>query len=290
MTSRPGNRTGVPRSITRANRVLRRIWAFALLLLAGPAAAEPDQIAAVPARPTAEAPPRPTLESRLDGLSDRLLRIEEQAGNQGLLSLHNQVAALKAEVARLRGVQEEMVHAQQLADKRQKDVLADFDLRLKEVRELAAKRPAPAVAVAAPAEAPRPAAVAAPAPDPEAETKAYESALGRFKASDYAGAVTAFSEFLARHPDSPLAGNASYWLGLTYFSMADHKSAAATQQRLLKDYPQHAKVPDAMVSLARAQIQLGETENARKVLEQVIAKFPTTKSADLARKILTLFK
>jgi tol-pal system protein YbgF len=208
-----------------------------------------------------------------------------------LLNLHNQVESLKTEVARLRGAQEEIVHALHLADKRQKDVLADFDARLKELRELA-KRPAPVVVAATPTEAARPAAVAQTAPpaDPEAETRAYEAALNRFKAADHAGAVIAFNDFLAAHPDSPLAGNACYWLGLTYFSMADHKSAVAAQQRLLKDYPQHAKVPDAMVNMARARIQLGETESARMELEQVLVRYPGTKSAALAKKILALFK
>lgn len=233
--------------------------------------------------------PLPTLDARLDELTSLLMRLEAQVNNKGWLGMLNQVESLKNEVARLRGAQEEMDHALQLAEKRQREVLADFDSQLKELRELA-KRPVPVAAVAADSARAASVARAAPPSDPEAETKAYEAALNRFKAADYAGAVAAFNDFLARHPDSSLAGNACYWLGLTYFSMADHKSAAATQKRLLREYPQHAKVPDAKLNLARAQIQLGETENARQELEQVIAIYPASRSAELAKKILALFK
>lgn len=231
----------------------------------------------------------------LQELAARLNKLEEQSGSQGLLNLLNQVEALKAEVARLRGVQEEMAHRMQLADQRQKDVMGDFDARLKEmdarlneVNELA-KRPAPSY-VAPPVAASSPTGEARPTVDPEAETRSYEAALNLFKATNYAAAATAFNTFLDKYPASTLAGNASYWLGLTYFSTGDHKNAAAVQRRLLKDYPLHAKVPDAMVNLARAQIQLGETESARQNLEQVIARYPMTRSAELAKKILSLFK
>lgn len=258
---------------------LRRAWpaAFLVFAVAHAVAAEPP-IQSVP-----------TLGGRLDDLSARLAAIEAQSTSQGLLNLLNQVEALKGEVARLRGAQEEMAHRLQQADQRQKDVLADYDLRLKETRELAS-RPAPVVAVAPRVAETTAPAVAVPAPDPEAETRTYEAALNLFRTGDHAGAVAAFNAFLNQYPSSPLAGNACYWQGLSHFAMADHKSAVAAQQRLLREYPQHGKVPDAMVSLARAQIQLGETENARQGLEQVIARYPATRSAELAKKILSLFR
>lgn len=264
--------------------VLRRYRAVAVCLLwPALALAEPG--------PEDTAKPAPAKPVKVEVLADRLAKLEAQSTSQGLLSLLNQVESMKAEVARLRGAQEEMAYRLQQMDKRQKEVLADYDVRLKEVRELAAARPAPVVVPAAVSAAPDvPATPAVEPADPEAETRTYEAGLSLFKASDYVGAVTAFNAFLQKYPQSSLAGNACYWLGMSHFSLGDHKRAAEAQQRLLKDYPQHGKVPDAMVNLARAQIQLGETENARRGLEQVVAKYPNTKSAELAKKILSLFK
>lgn len=276
---------------------LRKAWAVTWLAFASAVGAEeppanPPRLVAVPLAPV------PTLENRVDDLTGRLAQVETQARNQGLFNLLNQVEALRAEVAKLRGAQEEMAYRLQQADNRQKEVLADFDTRLKEVRELANRPPPsplvlspPAAAAAVASASGQPAPPPPPPPsDPEAETRAYEAALNLFKSADYPAAEAAFNSFLSKHPESPLAGNACYWLGLTYFSVGDHKNAAAAQMRLLRDYPQHAKVPDAMLNLARAQIQLGETESARKMLEEVTAKYPSTRSALLAQKIMALFR
>ncbi len=221
----------------------------------------------------------------------------DQFRAQGLFSLLNQIDALKSEVARLRGAQEEMAYRLEQADRRHKDVLADFDARLKETHQLASRpvtveapaaKPAPAEAAPNPTDAPAP--VPAPKTDPEAEARVYEAALALLKANNQAGAVEAFKTFLDKYPDSSLAGNACYWQGLAYYSQGDHNNTIAIQQRLLRDYPLHDKVPDAMVSIARAQIQKGETEAARAGLEQVLAQYPKSRAANLANKILALFK
>lgn len=252
----------------------------------------------------------------LTALNDRLARIEAQSQGQGLLALLAQVQELKAEVARLRGAQDEIVHAQQQADIRQKALFADLDDRQKElkqavanldtrqkktlelqsnlndqIQELASK-PAPSQGDAMRLQRAQSLTVAT-APvvlDPEAEAKAYELALNQFKTGNYSNAVDAFNAFLKVFPNGNFAPNAQYWLGLTYLAQADYRNAAAAQQRLLKDFPQSHKVPDAMVSLARSQIQLGEVELARSTLEQVVARYPVTTAADIARKLLALAK
>lgn len=273
---------------------MRRIAGMSLLLISLSAAADT----------TTPAPQDDkcfqALQSRMDDFSARMARLEEQSGSQGILSLLNQLETLEAEVARLRGKLDELSHQQQLADKRQKDVLADFDARIKENHDLltragvqAAPAAAPADATAAPAApgtAPAGPTAASPAVDQEAETKAYEAAFNLVKSADYKSAVPAFDGFLKQYPSGSLAGNATYWLGLSYYSLGDYKNAVASQQRLIKDYPQHAKVPDAMVSMARAYIQLGEMDKANQTLNQVIAKYPASQSAEMAKKIQSLLK
>ena len=243
-----------------------------------------------------------TMQSRLNDLAGRVSRLEAQSDSQGILSLLNQVEVLETEVATLRGRLEELNHEQQLADKRDKDVLADFDARIKANHDMltaasgaaAAPNANPAAAGAAmvPAAPGAPAGQSAPAPaaGQEAETKDYRAAFDLINAANYKAAVPAFDAFLKKYPNSTLAGNATYWLGLSYYSLGDYKNAAAAEQRLLTKFPGHAKVPDAMVSLARAEIQLGEMDKANQLLGQVIAKYPNTKSAEIATKIQSLLK
>ena len=67
------------------------------------------------------------LRKALVAQEDRIARLESQLKNQGLLNLLNQVESLKAEVARLRGGQEEQAYKLELADKRTRDLFADLD-------------------------------------------------------------------------------------------------------------------------------------------------------------------
>lgn len=288
-------------------------------------AISPSQAAPLPAPPATSVESGKSVSTanpELATLKTRVEQLEATVRSQGLLDLLGQVQALRAELAKLRGSLEEMRHAQQIADKRGRELFSDLDDRHnklkttqeeleRRLRELASAPPAtptvppPTVEASATASATPPgeaqtdkvrlqssrdlAASASPA-DAEAENKAYDAALNHFKIGDYGKAVSAFQAFLKLYPRGAFASNAHYWLGLSYFSQGDYKGAAAAQLRLLKDFPQSHKAPDAMVSLARAQIQLGELDLARHTLEQIQAKYPLTKAADSARKMLAILK
>lgn len=220
---------------------------------------------------------------------ERIARLEAQLQNQGLLNLLNQVEALKSEVARLRGGQEEQVHKLDIADKRTRDLFAELEGRIK---ELAARPVAPAadavrlqVAPALVAATPPPAPV-----DSEAEARAYEAAQALVKAGKYKEAVTAFQAFLKQYPAGPLAANAWYWTGFSYVGLSDFKGALASYQRLLKDFPASPKAPDAMLSMARAQVQMNEPELARATLDQLMVKHPQSKAAESGKKLLSTLK
>jgi tol-pal system protein YbgF len=226
--------------------------------------------------------------------SDRISRLESQLQNQGLLGMLNQVEALKSDVARLRGAQEELAHRLEMSDKRTKDLFVDLDERLKEV----ASRP-----VAAPTDAirlqPSQSLVVTAAPpglplttaDSEAEARSYEVAHALIKAGKYKEAIGAFQSFLNQYPTGPLAANALYWMGISQVTgFSDFKSAAESYQRLLKDFPASPKVPDALLSLARAQIQLEDKETARATLNLLLAKHPVSKAAENGKKLLATLK
>lgn len=231
-------------------------------------------------------------QAELAAINQRLDRLEAQLQNQGLIGLLNQLNALRTEVSRLRGAQEEQTHQLAQTDKRNQALYGDLDDRLNvlstRVDDLAANQaPAPADAVRLqPAQSlgggPLPGGDAVPAED----TRMYEAALTHFKSGDHKAAVAALSGFLASHAKSPLAPNALYWMGLAYGSLGDFGKAAASYDKLITAYPGNAKVPDAMLSLARSHLQLGNPAAARAQLDALVAKYPGTKSADSARKLL----
>jgi len=233
----------------------------------------------------------------------RLGKLEGQLQNQGLLNLLNQVEALKAEVARLRGSQEEMTYQQGVADKRVKDLLADMDDRVKELesRPVVSPPPAnavrlqPAQALSTPIVSPPVAAASGPvagntsAPK-EGENQSYEGAQALVKAGRYKEAVLAFQAFVKAYPDSGLVPNAHYWTGFSYVGMSDFESAAVSYQFLIQTYPNSPKTPDALLSLARAQVQMNRSADAVATLESLIGRFPYSRATDAAKKLLATLK
>jgi TolA-binding protein len=55
---------------------------------------------------------------------------------------------------------------------------------------------------------------------------------------------------------------------------------------LLATFPDSQKVPDALLNIASAQIELGDNAGARKTFEEIVAKYPTSEAAGKARQRL----
>ena len=140
----------------------------------------------------------------------------------------------------------------------------------------------PAVASVAPS-----AAAAASNVDSGAEIRAYEAAQSQRRIGNYLGAIVAFQNFIKQYPKSSLAPRAQYWIGDSYFNLRDYKLAIANQQALISGYPDSPTVPDAMLNIASSQLEMGESTAGRKMLEDLVAKFPISDAADKAKRRLT---
>ena len=189
-----------------------------------------------------------------------------------ILDLAGQIEALRAEVARMRGQTEVIVHQLETMEKRQKDLHVDLDTRLRrleQAREQAAAAPE------------KPAAEAGPT---AAENKVYEAALNQFKLGNYPLAISAFQGFLVTYPSSKLAPSAQYWIGNAHFAQRDYKQAVAAQQRVLASWPEDAKAPDAMLNIASAQEAMGDRRGAQKTLEGLLARYPQSPAAASAKQ------
>ena len=54
-------------------------------------------------------------------------------------------------------------------------------------------------------------------------------------------------------------------------------------------YPDSASSPDAMLNIASAQAELGETATARKTMDSLLSRYPSSEAAEKAkRRIATL--
>lgn len=228
------------------------------------------------------------LQKQVQTVEERVAQVESAARSQGV-ELLSQLDALKAELAGLRGQVEVHAHDIEATQKRQRDLYVDLDSRLRKLERVGG----PAADAPVQPDADKPASTE-PAPQPALspgaaigdESKAYDTAQNMLKAGNYPGAIASFQSFVAAFPASPLAPNAQYWIGNSYFNLRDFKSAVASQQKLISQYPASPKVPDALLNIASCYKELGDTAAARQTWESIVAKYPLSNAADLAKKRL----
>jgi tol-pal system protein YbgF len=168
------------------------------------------------------------------------------------------------------------------------DVLNDRIARLEEgtvPRGAENEPPAPA------ARAPRPS-----SPPPAGERQAPQQALlGAQLADEYRQAIMLFGK--GRHaearrgfqavfdsdPAGDLADNALFWIGESYFAANDNSNAVRYYNRVVNEFSEQNKAPDAMFKIALCQVRTGDLALAKKTLQQVIERYPYSSTASSAK-------
>ena len=121
-----------------------------------------------------------------------------------------------------------------------------------------------------------PSAIQLPGNSPQEQ---YEYATGLLQRGAYPEAGLAFKAFVAQHPKDPLAGNAQYWLGETYYAQSDYKSAAIAFAEGYQKYPKSQKAPDNLLKLGMSLGQTGRKNDACTAFKQLSAQFPQASAA-----------
>ena len=227
---------------------------------------------------------------RMQDLEARVIRIERVVENQSLVQLATELDRLRAEATALRGELETLRFETENSDSRQRELYVDVDRRLQTLETAPrAFTPAPSEPPAsppsfgAPSEAPPAVAEQRPA---GSDQQNYQAAFDMISARRYAEAGTAFETFLQQFPTSPLADNAQYWLAETYYVRGQYQDALPAFRKVIDEYPQSAKLPDALLKLGYCQQELGDRNAARSSLQEVMRQFPDTTAARLASQRL----
>ncbi len=213
---------------------------------------------------------RAELRTEFDGLT---ARVDRATKNQ--IEFANQAESLKADLARLRGQMEVLTNEVESAQKRQRDFYVDLDSRLRKLE--AAGAPPPAAEVKPDA---------APKVDPAQETRDYEVALAAFKGARYKDSAAAFQAFIKAHPNSGLLPNAWYWAASSHYQLKDYGRAAEIFAKVATAWPNDAKAPDALFAQGNALAEAGDAKNAKATFDKLIAVYPTSPAAQLARQRL----
>jgi tol-pal system protein YbgF len=187
---------------------------------------------------------------------------------RSLLELQGQIDALKSEVARLRGQDEQMARELSDVQRLQRDVAQAVEERLRKMEPVKVNVDGREF-------------VAGPA-----EQRDFEAALDVFRKSDFPAAQAAFTEYLRRYPQSGYRPSALFWLGNAQYANRDYRGALGNFRALIQSAPDHARAPEAVLSIANCQIELKENAAARRTLEDLVKAYPQSEAAVAARERL----
>lgn len=95
----------------------------------------------------------------------------------------------------------------------------------------------------------------------------------------YADALLAFSSFLEKYPDHPLAGSAQFHVGEAYFKQKDYRQAEQEFQKVLTSYDRSIHVSDTLRLMAAAETALGKSEEAARHRQQLTSLFANSPAA-----------
>ncbi|MEM7284573.1 MAG: tol-pal system protein YbgF [Pseudomonadota bacterium] len=213
---------------------------------------------------------------KLTDLERRLIAIERVTNNDSLLDLASQVAELEAQVRALRGDVETVQFQAEDAGNRQRELYLDLDDRLAKLESNPGRVASSSTGSTG----------GNGAGSSGSDADAYQAALNQMRERQYADAAQSFKDFVSVYPESPLAGNAQYWLGESQYVMRQFQTALPEFEKVVDVYSESSKVPDALLKIGYCHYELGNRQSAMQAFRQAINDHPGTTAAGLASQRL----
>jgi TolA-binding protein len=102
-----------------------------------------------------------------------------------------------------------------------------------------------------------------------------------FDSEKYPESVLAFSAFIERQSQHPLAGSAQFYLAESYYFQNDFESAKVEYQKLIQYYDRSPHIASAYARQAQCLAELGDVTTANQMRQKVLAFFPRSEAAQL---------
>lgn len=100
-----------------------------------------------------------------------------------------------------------------------------------------------------------------------------------FESQRYAESNLAYTNFLERFPDHPLAGSAQFKVGEGYFRKKEYRQAVQEFQKVLTSYDRSPAISATLRDLAESEDALGKTQEAARYRQQLTSLFPSSPAA-----------
>jgi tol-pal system protein YbgF len=182
-----------------------------------------------------------------------------------LVEMQGQIDALRADLNRSRGAQEQLTRDLSDIQLRQRDAQTGIEQRLRRFEPVTVRLDEREFQA-----------------EP-AEKRDYDAAIETFRKGEFAAAQQALQNFVTRYPQSGYLPSALFWLGNASYAVKDYRASMAQFRQMLAQSPEHLRAPEAMLAISNVQIELKDSKAARKTLEDLIKAHPQSDAAQTAR-------
>jgi tol-pal system protein YbgF len=219
--------------------------------------------------------------------SDSARRVERDSLARVLIAVQATIAAEQNALVQIRGdirsdlqaVQQQLMALQELTGQSQQ--------RLSELRSRLsnpAPAPPPPVDTTTGGGAPATASPTTPgggtgSPGPD---QMYDLTMQQYRRGSFTTARLGFREFLRLYPNDERASDVLYFVGES-FAPENPDSASAVYQDVVKRFPNSSRAPSALYKLGLIAQQRGDKAGARTFFARVLAGYPRSDEANLAR-------
>lgn len=196
---------------------------------------------------------------------------------------YNQIQSLLQEVSELRALVEEQGHELSRLKQLQLDNYVDLDRRVSSLSGNTSSKSQPRDNESF-TESQSPADATAPANNGVSEADEYKAAYDLLRQRQVDQSLVAFKEYLKKYPAGEFSANSCYWLGEIFLLKNQLLQARDWFSKLLQDFPESTKVPDAKFKLGKVYHLQGDKKRAKPLLEEAAAGVGD--SARLAKQYL----
>jgi len=182
---------------------------------------------------------------------------------------YNQIQSLLQEISELRALVEEQGHEISRLKQLQLDNYVDLDRRVLSLTGNTSARPKEIDTNLDSASVP----IDATTSDGNGMNEAdeYKAAYDLLRQRQVDQSLVAFKDYLKKYPNGEFAANSCYWLGEIFLLKNQLPQARDWFSKLLQDFPDNNKVPDAKFKLGKVYHLLGDKKRAKPLLDDAAA-------------------
>jgi tol-pal system protein YbgF len=114
----------------------------------------------------------------------------------------------------------------------------------------------------------------------------YRRGITLVRQGSYDKAIQSLRDFLRTNRESPLVPNAQYWIGESYYMLADYYQAILNFNQVRQQHPKSDRAAASVLKIGLAFQQMGNKSEAKLAFQKVLNDYPSSPEAAQAREKL----